>query len=77
MKVLCKRTYIEEHIKFTKGKYYNVKTPEKHESELGVYYHIQSENKLWNYVKYKDFQKYFIDIAELRESKIDEILNSL
>jgi hypothetical protein len=54
-----------------------VKTPEKHESELGVHYHIQSENKLWNYVKYKDFQKYFIDVAELRDSKIDEILNFL
>lgn len=77
MKVFCKRTYIEEHIKFIKGKYYSVELPEKHESDLGIYYHIQSEKKLWNFIKKKDFFKYFIDIDQLRESKIDEILNSL
>ena len=79
MRVLCKRTYIEEYvslpIKFIKGNYYNVKMPEEHERKLGVYYHIQSENKSWSYIKVKDFQKYFIDIDQLRNDKIDEILN--
>lgn len=76
MRVLCKRTLLDGYT-FIKGKYYNIKIPEEHERKVGVYYHIQSENKSWNYIKVKDFQKYFIDIDQLRNNKIDEILNSL
>jgi hypothetical protein len=77
VKVICKRTYIEDCVKFVKGNYYDVKTPNSYEKKLGVYYHIKCEKGTWDYIKYKDFQKYFIDIDQLRTSKINEILNDI
>jgi hypothetical protein len=91
VKVLCKRTYFEKNsnfysingkeygdnwVKWQKGKYYNVRMPEDYEKRVGVFYKIESEREsFWSPIKEKEFHKYFVDIIELRNEKINNILN--
>jgi hypothetical protein len=90
VKVFCKRTYFEKNsnfypingknygenwVKWQKGKYYKVRIPEDYEKSVGVFYKIESEREsFWLPIKEKEFNKYFIDIDELRNNKIDKIL---
>jgi len=73
-KVLCKRTYINEDIKFIKGKYYSIKDPNEQE-KLYIFYYIKSEKNEWYFIVYKEFIKYFTDIVDLRDNKINSIIN--
>lgn len=90
MKVLCRRTYFEKNtnaypingknygeqwVKWKKGKYYSVRLPQDYEKAIGVYYRIESEREsFWSPIKEKEFHKHFIDIDELRNEKIEQIL---
>jgi hypothetical protein len=43
---------------------------------MGIHYYIKSEREsLWYPIKKKEFDKYFTDIDELRNNKIEQILN--
>jgi ABC-type Na+ transport system ATPase subunit NatA len=82
MIVYCKRTFFEKNlnneecVKWFKDKYYNVRKPKDYESKVGVFYIIESEREsFWYPITEKEFHKYFIDIDELRNEKIDRILN--
>jgi len=90
VKVYCKRTYFERNLntyqingknygehwsKWIKGKYYKIRIPADYERNVGVFYVIESERESFWPIKEKDFHKYFIDINELREEKIDSLLN--
>lgn len=90
MRVYCKRNYFEKNlntyqingksygedwIKWTKGKYYKVRIPTSHERLVGIYFIVESEREsFWSPIKEKDFHKYFIDPCQLRDEKIDQIL---
>ena len=92
MKVYCKRTYLtqntntyqilgksygESYAVWEKGKFYQFRQPKDYEKEVGVYYLIESEREsFWNPIKEKEFRKYFIDVDELRQNKINEILKN-
>ncbi len=91
MQVYCKRTYFEknsntypingkeygeEWAKWIKGKYYKARIPQEYEKGVGVYYLLESEREsFWSPIKEKEFHKHFIDIDQLREEKIQRILN--
>lgn len=101
MKVFCKRTYFETNhnffkingkgygeswIKWEKGKYYDVTTPNELESKFGIVYYIESEREYtennslkksysWSPIKKSEFKKYFIDVDEIRQEKINTLLN--
>jgi putative ribosome biogenesis GTPase RsgA len=74
MKVLCKRTYFYSDLNstnvpiFEKDKYYDCL--DKSES----FCEIKTENGNIIFNK-KNFEKYFIMIDEIRDTKINEILN--
>lgn len=90
MKVYCKRTYLEtntnffkirdkgygeSYAKWEKGKLYSIRMPEPIEREMGIWYYTQTEvTDIWSPIKKKDFDKFFTDIDELRNSKIESIL---
>lgn len=87
MKVLCKRTYIERLktisnnktlpfnvTRWSKNKFYEVEIDD-FERECGVYYIVYSETNIKHALKKSQFDKYFIDIDELRDEKIEQILN--
>ena len=90
MKVYCKRTYLEtntnffkirdkgygeSYAKWEKGKLYSIRMPESIEREMGIWYYTQTEvTDIWYPIKKKDFDKYFTDIDELRNNKIESIL---
>jgi len=91
VKVYCKRTYLdtnenffkirgkgygESYAKWEKDRYYLIRIPEEIEREMGILYYIKTEvNDIWSPIKKKVFDKYFTDIDELRNNKIDKILN--
>ena len=91
MKVYCKRTVFEKNtnsypingkeygeswVKWQKDKYYRFNIPEDIERSMGIHYYIKSEREsLWYPIKKKEFDKYFTDIDELRNNKIEQILN--
>jgi hypothetical protein len=71
MKALCKRTYFtSENNKpvFEKNEYY----PIIEENDFSIT--IKSSERIV-YLNRNTFNKHFIDIKELRENKINEILN--
>lgn len=90
MKVYCKRTYLiqnnnsypvngkkygEYYAVWKKGEYYKVRIPADYEKSVGVYYKIESEREsFWTPVKEKEFKKHFVDVDELRQYKINKIL---
>ena len=90
MKVFCKRTYFqknynsfpvcgknygESYALWKKGKYYNFRLPVDYEIEVGIHYIIESENPTaYTPIKKEEFGKYFLDIDQLREEKINIIL---
>jgi hypothetical protein len=91
MKVYCKRTYLSQNnnyypingkrhgeywVVWKRGNYYNIKHPLEHEKEVGIHYIVESEREsFWTPIKEKEFRKYFIDIDELRNKKINKILD--
>ena len=91
MKLLCKRTYFkknlnafpvqgklygDKYVAFQNGKIYSCREPEDYEKSVGVYLIVESERKdFWLPVKKSDYDKYFINLDENRNKKIDEILN--
>lgn len=90
MKIYCKRTVFEKNtntypvngkeygeswVKWEKDKYYGFKIPEDIERSMGIHYYIKTEREsLWSPIKKKEFDKYFTDIDELRNNKIEQIL---
>jgi hypothetical protein len=91
LKVYCKRTFFEKNtysysingkeygeswVKWEKDKYYLFRIPEDIERSVGIHYYIESEREsFWSPIKKKEFNKYFTDIDELRNNKIEQILN--
>ena len=72
MKVMCKRTYFVPDIKvplFEKNKYYEVL------DKGSAFLEIKQKNGESVLFNKKNFDKFFIDIDELRDNKINEILN--
>jgi hypothetical protein len=69
--------YGESYAKWEKDKYYSMRLPEQIEREMGILYYIQTEvtENIWSPIKKKEFDKYFTDIDELRNNKIEQILN--
>ena len=92
MIVYCKRTYFERNLntypingkdygehwsKWIKGKYYKIRIPEDYERRVGVYYYMENEREsFWSPIKVSEFDKYFIDVDQLREEKIDQIFTN-
>lgn len=90
MKVYCKRTYFTKNLNiypingknygdyyavWSKGDYYKARIPRSHEKEVGVHLLIESNREsFWTAIKEKEFKKHFIDVNELRDYKIDKIL---
>ena len=91
MKLLCKRTFFkenlnaypvegklygQEYVAFKNGQIYRYKEPEDYEKSVGVYLIVESERKdFWLPIKKSDYSKYFINLEENRNNKINEILN--
>lgn len=90
MIVFCKRTffetnlnlfkirdkgYVETYPRWEKGKFYSIRMPESIEREMGIWYYIKTEVvDIWSPIKKSDFDKFFTDIDELRNNKIESIL---
>ena len=82
MKALCKRTFITEYpvgdkkeILFEKNKIYNVIEYYKILNKLILTIKTGNKNlNMWSLTE-TEFNKYFISIDELRDNKINEILN--
>jgi hypothetical protein len=90
MKVFCKRTYFqknlnafpvagknygESYVLWKKGQFYNIRVPQDYEKEVGIYYVVESEYPtIYTPVKKKEFAKYFMDIDQLRDEKLNIIL---
>lgn len=81
MKVLCKRTYFERvghSIRWEKNKYYDVVLPNKLEEQTGIYYLIFDKELMgfetYSPIRRSEFDKYFIDIDQNRNDKIEQIL---
>lgn len=76
-----KSKYLEEYVCYKKGKTYECKKPSELENEFGIALYIQSEvldsfgSSIYKPVTKKEFEKYFLDIKENRNNKINEILN--
>ncbi len=77
--------YGENWAKWENGKYYEARTPNDLESQFGIVYYIESEREytengsltksyIWSPIKKSEFNKYFIDVDQLRNQKIDKIL---
>lgn len=79
--------YGEQYAKWQKGKFYDVKIPARIEIEFGIMYYICTEKNyedkrqspvkktyIWSPIKKTDFNKYFIDVDQIRNEKIDKIL---
>jgi hypothetical protein len=91
VKLYCKRTfykknlnaytingklYGEEYIAFMIGKIYSYVEPKQYEKGAGVYMVVESERTdFWLPIKRLDYDRYFTEIEEHRNNKIDEILN--
>lgn len=83
MSVYCKRNFFqsgETKAKWIKGKYYKVGELTEWELELDFYLVIESEfsigaNHHYSPINKKEFHKYFTQVDDLRDNKIDEILN--
>jgi hypothetical protein len=91
VKLYCKRTFFKEnlnaypingklygreYIAFKRGKIYSYTEPKQYEKEAGVYMIVESERTdFWLPIKRLDYDKYFTEIQEHRNNKINEILN--
>lgn len=76
------KDYGEDYVEWERGKFYNFRIPEDYERGgrtkmfPGIYYYIETEIQgVYSPIKEKEFRKHFIDVDELREDKIDKILN--
>ena len=82
-KLYCKRTcfyensglpeYWEKRVKWVKNKIYNIKYPSEYEI---IYIYIETETENYFAPTFeKDVKMYFMTIEEVRDKKINEILN--
>jgi hypothetical protein len=78
LKAYCKRTVINENnkVRWSRDKYYKTMNPEDYEMENGVYMYVMMDQhqKMYYPLSKRDFDKYFINIDEIRSGKIDQIL---
>ena len=88
MKVLCKRTYFlensniygefnkaygEKYVAYCKNKYYEYEEADGYPKTLGIKYYIMSEDGSSHPLTDKDFHRYFYDIEQIRDIKLNEI----
>jgi len=71
----------EDYIEWKRGKYYKFRVPHDYEkgghTEMfpGIYLYIESEREsFWVPIKETDFRKHFKDVDELRNEKIEKLL---
>ena len=76
MKVYCKRTYFndDDSVRWSRNTYYEFIIPDKYPIIVGIYYYIKDAIGADHPITKQNFDKYFIDIDELRNNKINEIL---
>jgi hypothetical protein len=91
MRLYCKRTFFkvnlnaypvvgklygQKYIAFKKNKIYSCKEPQKYEKDIGIYLIVESERiDFWLPIKKSEYDKYFLNLEEIRNNKINEILN--
>ena len=85
MKFLCIRNFFigsETRTRWTKGKWYAGRLPTEIEEEHGIAYYIDSDETMGGnltgleyFVKKKDFSTYFKTDMQVREEKINQILD--
>jgi len=84
LKFLCIRSYFigsNSRTRWTKGKYYNGREPRRIEKAAGIEFYIESNdigpngNKLEYFVKKKEYNIYFKSIEDVREEKLNIILD--
>lgn len=76
------KEYGEDWIKWKRGKYYHSRMVKDYErganTEMfpGIYLHIETELKdTWSPITEKNFNKYFYNVDEIRNLKIDNIIS--
>jgi hypothetical protein len=83
VKFLCTRNYFigsSTRTRWTKGKYYEGRQAEEFERRHGIAYYIKSndngpEGKIEYMVKTKDYSTYFKSLEDVREEKLNKILD--
>lgn len=74
------KEYGEHYVEWEKGKFYNFREPKEYEKGgntifSGIYYYIECEREfIFSPINEKEFRKHFLDIDEIRASKIEKIL---
>ena len=80
-KVVCKKDYLQYYhgdlIAFYKNRVYEVikQALGIEQGGYGLYFVIKGERDINNQFDEKSFHLHFMDMAEFRDSRIDEILN--
>lgn len=85
MKFLCIRNYFigsSTRTRWTKGKYYEGRIPSEIEKKHGIAFYIKSndngpEGKIEYMIKIKDYPNYFKSIEDVREEKLNQILEDV
>ena len=84
MKFLCIRNFFTgngSRTRWTKGRYYEGRMPNSLEQTHGIVFYIKSNDdaprggKLEYFLKKKDYLTYFKSIEDVREEKINKILD--
>jgi hypothetical protein len=76
MKVFCKRTFIQDEcILFKKNNTYDTQSVRDHEKEFFVHIKVLSEKQIFMPLMRKTFDKYFSTIQEVRDNRINQIIN--
>lgn len=84
MKFLCIRNFFigsDTRTRWTKGKWYAGRLPTEIESTHGIAYYIDSDENIGGsrnleyFVKKKDFKTYFKTDMQVREEKINKVLD--
>ena len=84
MKFLCIRNYFEDsssRARWTKGKYYEGRMANGFDKENGITCYVVSNSYGKNddieyFVKTKEYKNYFKSIEDVRDEKLEELLNN-
>ena len=88
MKFLCTRTFwlgsrtTPTPYRWLKGKYYEGREPNKLEKSAGIAFYIKSDEigtkgePIEHFVKNKEYPMYFKSIEDVRDEKLEELLNN-
>ena len=84
MKFLCIRNYFEDsssRTRWTKGKYYEGRMANGFDKENGITCYVVSNSYGINddieyFVKTKEYKNYFKSIEDVRDEKLEELLNN-